>query len=98
LENLQAPTGVSKNKAIFLNLKAVKFFILDNALYWKYPGGILLSCLLEDDTKWAIQEFHRGDCGGHHYWKTTTHKVLRVGYYWPTIFVDVYKEVSSVIG
>jgi hypothetical protein len=23
------------------------------------------------------------------------HKILRAGYYWPTIFADVYKEVSS---
>jgi hypothetical protein len=71
LENLQAPPGVSKTKARFLKLKAVKFCILDNSLYWKDPGGILLSCLLEDDAKRAIQEFHKGDCGGHHYWKTT---------------------------
>jgi hypothetical protein len=95
LENLQAPPGMSKTKARFLKLKAVKFCILDNSLYWKDPGGILLSCLLEDDAKRAIQEFHKGDCGGHHYWKTTMHKILRAGYYWPTIFADVYKEVSS---
>jgi hypothetical protein len=42
-----------------------------------------------------IKEFHKGDCGGHHYWKTTAHKILRVGFYWPSIFLDVYKEVSS---
>jgi hypothetical protein len=54
-----------------------------------------VSCLVENDVKQAIQEFHKGDCGGHHYWKTTTHKILRAGYYWPTIFADVYKEVSN---
>jgi hypothetical protein len=37
LENLQAPPGVSKTKARFLKLKAVKFCILDNSLYWKDP-------------------------------------------------------------
>jgi hypothetical protein len=95
LENLQAPPGVSKTKAIFLKFKAVKFCILENSLYWKDPGGILLSCLLENDAKQAIQEFHKGDCEGHHYWKTIAHKILRVGYYWPKIFVDVYKEVSN---
>jgi hypothetical protein len=95
LENLQAPPGMSKTKVRFLKLKAVKFCVLDNSLYWKDPGGILLSCLLEDEAKRAIQEFHKGDCGGHHYWKTTMHKILRAGYYWPTLFADVYKEVSS---
>ena len=28
------------------------------------------------------------------YWKTTTHKILRAGFYWPTLFEDIYKEVS----
>ena len=73
----------------------VKFCILNNSLYWKDPWGILLSCLLENDVKRDIQEFQKGDCGGHHYWKTTAHKILRVGYYWPIIFADVYKEVSN---
>jgi len=35
------------------------------------------------------------DCGGHLYWKTTTYKLLRVGFYWPTLFSDVYKEIST---
>ena len=45
--------------------------------------------------KKAIKEFHKGDCGGHHYWNTTAHKILRTGFYWWSIFVDVYKEVFS---
>jgi hypothetical protein len=61
----------------------------------KDPGGILLNCLLEEDTERDIKEFHKGDCGGNHYWNTTTHKILRVGFYWPKIFANVYKEVSN---
>jgi hypothetical protein len=95
LRNFQAPPGLSKTKARLLKLKVAKFFILDNSLYWKDLDGILLNCLLEEDTKMAIKEFHKGDCGGHHYWKTTTQKILRAGFYWPSIFGDVYKEVSS---
>ena len=34
-------------------------------------------------------------CGGHHYWKTTAHKILRAGYYWPTLFSDVFSFVKS---
>jgi hypothetical protein len=71
LRNLQAPPELRKTKAIFLKLKATKFCILDHSLYWKDPGGILLNCLLEEEVKKYIKEFHKGDCGGHHYWKTT---------------------------
>jgi len=42
-----------------------------------------------------IKEFHKGDYGGHHYWNTTAHNILRVGFYWPSVFSYVYKEVSS---
>jgi hypothetical protein len=82
-------------KARFLKLKAVKFCVLDNSLYWKDPRGIRLSCLLEDEAKQEIQEFHRGECGGYHYWNTAMHKILRVGYYWPKKNSDVNKEVSN---
>lgn len=35
------------------------------------------------------------DSGGHLFWKTTTYKILRGGFYWPTLFHDIYKEVST---
>jgi transposase InsO family protein len=41
--------------------------------------------------------FHSGLCRGHHFWKTTTHKILRAGYYWPTLFTDVCREVRACI-
>jgi len=65
LFNLNAPLGIKKKKAIFLNLKAVKFCIIENVLYWKDVGGILLKCILRDDAERTMQEFHEGDCCVH---------------------------------
>lgn len=42
-----------------------------------------------------MYEFDKGDCGGHLFSKTMANKVLRAGYYWPTLFLDVYKTVMS---
>ena len=42
-----------------------------------------------------MEDFHKGDCGGHLFWKTMTNKILRAGYYWPNLFVDVYKTIKS---
>ena len=36
-----------------------------------------------------MHHFHSSTCGGHHYWKTTTHKILRAWYYWPVLFADL---------
>lgn len=42
-----------------------------------------------------MDDFHKGDCEGHMFWKTTVNKILRAGYYWPTLFADVYKTITS---
>jgi hypothetical protein len=94
LRNFQAPPELSKTKVGFLKLKATKFCIVNQSLYWKDPRGIFLSCLLEEEVERSIKEFNKGYYGGYHYWKTTMHKILRAGFYWPSIFSSVYKEVS----
>jgi len=54
---------------------------LNNALYWKDHGGILLNCLVEDEAQQVMSDFHKGDFGGHLFWKMTDNKILRAGYY-----------------
>eukprot|EP00253_Pinus_taeda_P020577 PITA_20577 len=56
---------------------------------------MLLNCLVEEESKRVVEDFHRGDCGGHLFWKTTANKILRVGYYWPSLLSDVYKAVKN---
>ena len=62
LQNLQDPPELNKEQARDVNLKVVKFLILNDYLYWKDPGGVLLNCLLENEAKAKIQEFHKEDC------------------------------------
>jgi len=95
LQHLSPPLGMARNKGRTLKLKATRFCILNNALYWKDPGGILLNCLTEEEVQQVMTDFHKGDYGGHLFWKMTANKILRVGYYWPTLFADVYKNVTS---
>jgi hypothetical protein len=33
--------------------------------------------------------------GGHHAWRATAYKILRVGYYWPKFFLDVNAKVRA---
>eukprot|EP00253_Pinus_taeda_P034069 PITA_34069 len=42
-----------------------------------------------------MHQFRSNICGGHHYWKTTAHMILKAGYYWPTLFFDVFSFVKS---
>ena len=51
LQNLQAPARLSKTRARSVKLKAAKFCILHQYLYWKDPSGVLLNFLLENEAK-----------------------------------------------
>ena len=86
---------MSKTRARPVKLKAAKFYIMNQYLYWKDLGGVLLNCLLGNDAQRKMKEFHKGYCGGDHSWKVTTNKILRAGFYWPSLFSDVYKETST---
>ena len=62
---------------------------------WKNQDGLILRSVDEEESKKVLEEFHSGFCGGHFAAKTTTHKILRAGYYWPTLFTDVHESVRN---
>jgi len=95
LQHFSLPPELAKKKSRILKLKATNFCIMTNALYWKDPGVVLLNCLVEEEAKQVTDDFHKGDCVAHLFWKTTANKILRSGYYWPTLFSNVYKMVTS---
>jgi hypothetical protein len=90
LQNLQPPPDFDKSKVRSLKLKAVKYCIINQVLFWRDPNGVLLRCVDEEEAKQVLIDLHKGVCGGHHHWKATTFKILRTGYYWPMIFSDVF--------
>ena len=67
IKSLQAPPGLTRTKARFIKIKAMRYSILDNMLYWKEQSGILLNCLLKSEAEKILGDFHGGDCGGHLY-------------------------------
>jgi hypothetical protein len=42
-----------------------------------------------------LKACHDGPCGGHFADKRTAHKILKMGYYWPSIFKDAKKYVKA---
>jgi hypothetical protein len=45
LQMLRPPDGMGKRKARDLKLKAIRYCLIDQVLYWKDPLGVLLRCL-----------------------------------------------------
>ena len=48
----------------------------------------ILKCIAGKDTEYVLREVHEGICGNHIGARALAGKVLRQGYYWPTILRD----------
>lgn len=95
LQNLSCPNHLVGHKRRALRLRATKYCIMKDGLGWRNPEGVILRCVDEVEAKRLISEFHSGFCGGHYAAKPTAHKILRAGYFWPSIFAAVHKYVRG---
>ena len=78
-----------------LCLKSASYQIIEGILFRKNYDGVLLRCLEKEDEKKVMIDLHDGPTGGHFSRDTTAHKILRAGYYWPTLFKDAYAHVRK---
>eukprot|EP00253_Pinus_taeda_P007413 PITA_07413 len=73
--------------ALVKAIKDFRIYILYSHIIAYVPSPIVKDILTQENLE--------GDCGGHLYWKSTVDKILRAGYYWPTIFSDVKKFTTA---
>jgi hypothetical protein len=97
LQKLQPPDGMEKNKVRDLKLKSIRYCLIDQVLYWKDPLGVILRCLDPQEAQKIMFDFHDSLCGGHHFWRTTAYKILRAGYFWPSLFTDVCANIRACV-
>jgi hypothetical protein len=69
-----------------LRLKSMQYHLINLLLFQVNYDGVLLRCLEHIDTEKLMKELHDGPVGRHFVGDTTTHKIPRDGYYWPTLF------------
>eukprot|EP00253_Pinus_taeda_P019223 PITA_19223 len=95
LKNGYAPSHLDHTKKRALRLKAKQYQLLNDVLFRINYDSVLLRCLEESEAKFFLQELHDGPAGGHYVGDTTAHKILRAGYYWPTLFKDSHNYVRK---
>ena len=69
-------------------------------MFRRFVDGMLLHCVNNEEAHKLLQETHGSSnsdihVGGHFFAKTTTFKITRKGYYWPSIFHDSYNFSRS---
>ncbi|KAL5571300.1 hypothetical protein UlMin_020897 [Ulmus minor] len=77
-----------KFEARHLRFRSARYFLDKGKLYKKGFSSPSLLCLDEDRGKFTLEEVHAGVCGNHSSGRTLAHRILRQGYYWPTIQTD----------
>ena len=77
-----------KNEARKLRLRAARYALIDGKLYRRSFYGPYLKCLRPDEAESVMGIVHSGVCGNHSGGKSLAHKVMREGYYWPSMMKD----------
>ena len=83
-----------KDEARKLRVKSARYILMDEVLYKRGFSQPFLRCLALDEANYMLREVHEGACGNHSGAKSLVHKVIRSGYYWPTIQVDAKAYVK----
>ena len=74
-----------RDEARKLRIKLAKHVLVDEVLYKRGFSQPYLKCLALEESNYVLREVHEGACRNHSGVRSLVHKVIRVGYYWPTI-------------
>jgi len=68
--------------------RALRFVVIEEDLYKRGFTAPLLKCLSGEEAEYVMNEVHNGICGMHTDRRTMKARILRAGYYWPTMEQD----------
>ena len=72
-----------------------RFVIIEGKLYKKFVEGPYLRWLEDHEAAKFLKDIHEGDCGNQTRGRSLCSKVLRTGYYWPTMNKDSFLHAQK---
>ncbi|XP_025678147.1 uncharacterized protein [Arachis hypogaea] len=75
--------------------EAANYTVVAGQLYKRGFSQLLLKCVEPGNTKYMLHEIHEGCCNHHIGGKTLAQKVIRAGYFWPTVIRDSTQLVKN---
>ena len=82
-----------KEAARKLKVQAARFVLIKDVLYKRGFFRPYLRCLGTEEADYVMREVHEGICGNH--LGSLVHKLVRAGYYWPTMQKDAEAYVRA---
>ncbi|XP_024029260.1 uncharacterized protein LOC112093922 [Morus notabilis] len=83
-----------RRQAQKMKYQAARYTMHDNLLYRRGYSTPLLRCLGTEEAKMVLSEVHDGVCGNHAGGQSLAYKILRQGYYWPSLKKDAAEYVK----
>ena len=78
-----------------LKVRAARFVLIKDVLYKRGFSSPYLWCLGNEEADYVMREVHEGICGNHSGSRSLVHKLMRAGYYWPTMQTDAEAYVKA---
>jgi transposase InsO family protein len=87
--------NLSKDDRRRIRHQSQNYLIVDDTLYHRGVDMVLRRCVIHSEAERILNDCHSGACGGHLSGLATAQKILRIGYFWPTIFKDCINTVQK---
>ena len=95
LTTQQLPTEWTKEEKRKVRVNSRHFAVIGNRLFRRGADTILRRCVSQVEVPGILEACHDSACGGHFSGQLTGQKILRAGYFWPTLFQDSHDYVRK---
>jgi len=89
------PAHLSHREKKRITQQSARYSWITRCLFHTGLDQEIRRCINEEEVYDILKAYHDGPCGGNFADKRTTHKILRMGYYWPSLFKDAKKYVRD---
>ena len=89
------PAHLSKKEKRKIIQQSARYCWIAGHLFYTGPDLEIRRCVREDEIFHILKAFHDEPCGGNFVDRRIGHKVIRMGYYWLTLFSDAKKYFQS---
>jgi hypothetical protein len=87
------PAHLSSRERKLIVRRSARFTWISGYLFHIGDDIQIGKCVRDDEIYDILKEIHDDPCGGNFADRRTRHKILQMGYYWPSIFRDVKKYI-----
>jgi hypothetical protein len=89
------PAHLSSRERKLIIQRSARFTWIGGYLFHTGADLQIRRCVRDDEIYDILKAGHDEPCGGHFADRRTGHKILQMGYYWPSIFRDAKKYVQT---